>query len=78
MQKTLPGEGYHVWHAEAGDIYSVRRVALCMLYLNDVDETMAPLYLILKSHKFLATKFPHNLKYDKINDNFTYYYDQIA
>ena len=38
LQKTLPGEGYHVWHAEAGDIYSVRRVALCMLYLNDVNE----------------------------------------
>ena len=38
LQKTLPGEGYHVWHAEAADRYSARRVALCMLYLNDVDE----------------------------------------
>lgn len=45
------------------------------IYLNDVDITMSPLYLILKSHKFLATKFPHNLKYDKVNEEFTYYDD---
>ena len=47
------------------------------IYLNDVDITMSPLYLILKSHKFLATKFPHNLKYDKLKEEFSYYNDQF-
>ena len=38
LQKTIPGEGYHVWHCEQGNIPSSRRLLLCMLYLNDVDE----------------------------------------
>jgi hypothetical protein len=38
LQKTLPGEGYHVWHCEVNDILSSRRLLLCMLYLNDVNE----------------------------------------
>jgi len=38
MQKTLPGEGYHMWHCEVASIPSARRLLLCMLYLNDVDE----------------------------------------
>jgi hypothetical protein len=38
LQKTLPGEGYHVWHSEVMGILSSRRFLLCMLYLNDVDE----------------------------------------
>ena len=38
LQKTLPGEGYHVWHCEAADMSSSKRVLLCMLYLNDVEE----------------------------------------
>ena len=38
LQKTLPGEGYHVWHCEAASVTSSRRFLLCMLYLNDIDE----------------------------------------
>jgi len=38
LQKTLPGEGYHVWHCEVMDIPSARRFLLCMLYLNDVKD----------------------------------------
>ena len=38
LQKTLPGEGFHVWHCEVGGIPVARRFLLCMLYLNDIDE----------------------------------------
>ena len=38
LQKTWPGEGYHIWHCEVDKITSARRFLLCMLYLNDVDE----------------------------------------
>ena len=38
IQKTLPGEGYHVWHCENADVDSSRKVLLCMMYLNDVEE----------------------------------------
>ena len=38
IQKTLPSEGYHVWHCEHGDVQSSSRMMLVMLYLNDVEE----------------------------------------
>ena len=38
IQKTLPSEGFHVWHCEHGDIKTSTRVILVMLYLNDVEE----------------------------------------
>jgi len=38
IQKTIPGEGYHVWHCENASVSSSRRLILCMLYLNDVEE----------------------------------------
>ena len=38
IQKTLPHQGYHAWHAEAADIGSCSRVMNYMLYLNDVEE----------------------------------------
>ena len=39
-QKTLPSEGYHLWHAEnCHNEYGVRqRLAVWSLYLNDVEE----------------------------------------
>ena len=37
IQKTLPGEGYHIWHCEKDPTES-RRVLAWMLYLNDVEE----------------------------------------
>ncbi len=37
IQKNQPGEGYHVWHCEQGDILSSPRVLLVILYLNTVD-----------------------------------------
>lgn len=38
IQKTEPTEGYHIWHAEDGDMSHSRRVGVYILYLNDVDE----------------------------------------
>lgn len=38
IQKTSPGQGYHVWHCEHANILSGRRLLLVILYLNHVDE----------------------------------------
>jgi hypothetical protein len=38
MQKTLVGGGYHVWHYESASRNASNRLALCILYLNDVAE----------------------------------------
>jgi 2OG-Fe(II) oxygenase superfamily len=38
IQKTLPGEGYHIWHCEDAQIAFSRRIGVYMLYLNDVEE----------------------------------------
>lgn len=38
IQKTLPTQGYHVWHCEDGAIPFSRRTGVYILYLNDVDE----------------------------------------
>lgn len=37
IQKTLPGEGYHVWHCEAGTAESSKRIGVYSVYLNDVE-----------------------------------------
>ena len=37
IQKTLPGEGYHVWHCEQ-DPVEPRRVLAWTLFLNDVED----------------------------------------
>lgn len=38
IQRSLPGEGYHVWHCESDCISTSHRLALVLLYLNDVTE----------------------------------------
>jgi hypothetical protein len=38
VQKTLPAEGYHLWHCENGEKVFRNRIAAYSLYLNDVDE----------------------------------------
>ena len=35
IQKTNPGEGYHVWHYERSSADTVHRVAVYTIYLND-------------------------------------------
>ena len=39
IQKTLPGEGYHIWHVEHGRGYeNEARAFVYTIYLNDVEE----------------------------------------
>lgn len=38
IQKTEKSQGYHVWHCENDCIKTGNRVALIILYLNDLDE----------------------------------------
>lgn len=37
MQRTSPGGGYHVWHAEQGPNQNANRVLVYMLYLNTLS-----------------------------------------
>ena len=41
IQKTTPGEGYHIWHCEHGPEYYATRVLVFMLYLNTLDSEEA-------------------------------------
>jgi len=38
IQKTLPSQGYHVWHFESDGIERCSRIAAWTLYLNTVEE----------------------------------------
>ena len=38
LQRTTPGEGYHVWHTEASTRDLSHRILTFVLYLNDVEE----------------------------------------
>jgi hypothetical protein len=39
IQKTLPTEGYHIWHVEHGKSYeNAARAFVFSIYLNDVEE----------------------------------------
>tara|TARA_R100001143_G_scaffold29442_1_gene28744 strand:+ start:343 stop:936 length:594 start_codon:yes stop_codon:yes gene_type:complete len=38
IQKTSPGQGYHVWHCENGDSSRRDRLLVFSLFLNDVEE----------------------------------------
>lgn len=35
MQRTPPGAGYHIWHAEAEDLWSSHRCLTWIIYLTD-------------------------------------------
>jgi|TARA_B110000483_G_C18201448_1_gene545434 hypothetical protein len=38
IQKSLPSQGYHMWHCESDSMATSHRMALVLMYLNDVDE----------------------------------------
>lgn len=38
IQKTEPGEGYHIWHCEDGCIQHSVRIAVWTVYLNDIED----------------------------------------
>ncbi len=54
IQKTLPGEGYHLWHFENGYIDVAKRIVAWMVYLNDVEEGGETEFLYL--HKRVRPK----------------------
>ena len=48
LQKTLPTQGYHVWHSENGTRESSNRILVFILYLNDVEEGGETEFLYIK------------------------------
>lgn len=38
IQKTLPSEGYHVWHSDDNPDYGHKRAVTFLYYLNDIEE----------------------------------------
>ena len=38
IQKTQPGQGYHMWHCESASRKGCSRILVWTLYLNDVEE----------------------------------------
>ena len=38
MQKTTPGQGYHLWHFEQSNLENSHRIGVWIIYLNDIDE----------------------------------------
>ena len=38
LQKTSPGEGYHIWHSENSGLQNSSRVFFFIMYLNDIEE----------------------------------------
>jgi len=49
LQRTLPGEGYHVWHSEDAGQQVKGRILAYMLYLNDDFEGGETEFLYLKT-----------------------------
>ena len=41
VQKSTPGSGYHVWHAEQGSDDAANRILTYILYLNSLDADSA-------------------------------------
>ncbi len=54
LQKTMPGEGYHIWHYESDTRANCHRLLTWMLYLNDVEEGGETEFLYL--HKRIKPK----------------------
>jgi hypothetical protein len=48
IQKTMPGQGYHVWHFESGNMVTSRRLGAYILYLNTVDDGGETEFLYLR------------------------------
>ena len=38
IQKTMPSQGYHMWHCDDGNLFTSRRLVVVSLYLNTVEE----------------------------------------
>ena len=53
IQKTIPGEGYHIWHCEHNGVAYGKRLFLVILYLNEVSGGETE---FLYQHKRVAPK----------------------
>ena len=53
IQRTIPGEGYHVWHCEHNGVANGKRLFLVILYLNEVEGGETE---FLYAHKRVAPK----------------------
>jgi hypothetical protein len=57
MQRTGPGGGYHVWHAEQGSGANANRVVTYMLYLNTIPtESGAETEFLYQRKRFNPTE----------------------
>lgn len=69
IQKTLPGQGYHLWHTEKSGTYldMLKRMLVHTLYLNDVEEGGETEFLIqnmrVKPKKGRVCFFPAHFPY---------------
>lgn len=65
LQKTRPGQGYHVWHTETSERAVCNRLLSWILYLNDVEEGGETEFLYLgkrvKPQKGTFVMFPAGL-----------------
>lgn len=48
LQRTRPGEGYHVWHTEQGSLDTGSRYAVFIWYLNEIEQGGETEFLYLK------------------------------
>jgi len=48
LQKTVPGQGYHIWHTEHEDKVTRDRLLTFTIYLNDIEEGGETEFLYLK------------------------------
>ena len=55
LQKTLPGEGYHIWHDEHQSLHKSSRLVTYIIYLND-DYTGGETEFISKSMRIQPKK----------------------
>jgi len=67
VQRTLPGEGYHVWHVERNYQEICFRALVLTIYLNDVDEGGETEFLLqsqrVKPKKGRIVLFPADFPY---------------
>ena len=70
IQKTLPSQGYHVWHMEhSSDQCSYRSICAWGLFLNDVEEGGELEFLYqsqrIRPRKHISCRWQRNSKHER-------------
>jgi len=73
LQKTMPGEGYHVWHAEAMNRFVNSRILVYTVYLND-DFEAGETEFLYQQYRYV----PKQGDVAVLSENFTEVKDQKA